>query len=104
MNWATPADLYSGAALRPRGSRYKRFPSAAEAVRFAVEELPPTALRFTAIESDEEDIDVMRHASRMSMSIILTYPGRSEAWAVTAEDLDRALANDQQSDIDTGHS
>jgi hypothetical protein len=52
----------------------------------------------------EEDLDVMWHASRTSMSIILTYPGRSEAWAVTAEDLDRALANDQQSDIDTGHS
>lgn len=54
MNWATPADLYSGAALRPRGSRYKRFPSAAEAVRFAVEELSPTALRSTAIESDDK--------------------------------------------------
>lgn len=53
---------------------------------------------------EEEDLDVVWHASRMSMSIILTYPGRSEAWAVTAEDLDRALANDQQSDIDTGHS
>lgn len=38
------------------------------------------------------------------MSLILTYPGRSEAWGVTADDLDRALANDQQSDIDTGHS
>ena len=54
MNWATPADLYSSAALRPRGSRYKRFPSAAEAVRFAIEELPPAALRSTAIESDEK--------------------------------------------------
>lgn len=54
MNWATPADLYSGATLRPRGSRYKRFPSAAEAVRFAVEELSPTALRSTAIESDDK--------------------------------------------------
>jgi hypothetical protein len=53
---------------------------------------------------EEEDLDVMWHASRMSRSIILTYPGRSEAWAVTADDLDRALANDKQSDIDTGHS
>lgn len=53
---------------------------------------------------DEEDLDVMWHASRMSMSLILTYPGRSEAWGVTADDLDRALANDQHSDIDTGHS
>ncbi len=53
---------------------------------------------------EEEDLDVMWPASRTSMSIILTYPGRSEAWAVTADDLDRALANDQQSDIDTGHS
>jgi hypothetical protein len=53
---------------------------------------------------EEEVLDVMWHASRTSMSIILTYPGRSEAWAVTADDLDRALANDQQSDIDTGHS
>lgn len=53
---------------------------------------------------EEEDLDVMWHASRTSMSIILTYPGRSEAWAVTSDDLDRALANDQQSDINTGHS
>lgn len=53
INWSTPADLYSSAALRPRGSRYKRFPSTAEAVRFAVEELSSAALRWTAIESDE---------------------------------------------------
>jgi hypothetical protein len=53
---------------------------------------------------EEEDLDVMWQASRISMSIILTFPGRSEAWAVTADDLDRALANDHQSDINTGHS
>lgn len=51
---------------------------------------------------EEEDLDVMWHASRMLMSIILTYPGRSESWAVTADD--RALANDRQSDIDAGDS
>lgn len=56
------------------------------------------------LQVEEEDLDVMWHASRTSMSLILTYPGRSEAWGVTADDLDRALANDQQSDIDTGHS
>jgi hypothetical protein len=53
---------------------------------------------------EEEDLDVMWHASRTSMSLILTYPGRSEAWGVKADDLDRAVANDQQSDIDTCHS
>ncbi|KQN77856.1 hypothetical protein [Devosia sp. Leaf64] len=53
---------------------------------------------------EEEDLDVMWHSSRTSMSIILIYPGRSEAWAVTGDDLNRTLANDQQSDINTGHS
>ena len=53
---------------------------------------------------EEEDLDVLWHASRTRMSILLPYPGRTESWEVTSDVLDRVLANDQQSDIDTGHS
>jgi len=56
------------------------------------------------LRMEEEDLDVLWHASRTRMSIILTYPGRTESWAVTSQELERALANDRQSDIDTGHS
>jgi hypothetical protein len=53
---------------------------------------------------EEEDLDVMWQASRSSLSLILTSRGKSESWAVTTDELERALAADRQSDIDTGHS
>lgn len=54
LDWATPADLYiSVATFRMRNSRYMRFTTTAEAIRFAVEELPGAALRGTAIESGD---------------------------------------------------
>lgn len=54
LDWSAPAELYSSVAtIQTRNARYFRFPTVAEAVRFAIEELPGAALRGTAIESDD---------------------------------------------------
>jgi hypothetical protein len=54
LDWAEPAELYTSVAtFRLRNARYQRFPTAAEAIRFAIEELPGAALRGTAIESGD---------------------------------------------------
>lgn len=51
IDWAAPAELYSSVAtFKTRNSRYMRFPTAAEAVRFAIEEMPSASLRALAIE------------------------------------------------------
>jgi hypothetical protein len=50
-NWSEPAELYSSVAtFKTRNNRYMRFPSVAEAIRFAIEEMPRAALRAVAIE------------------------------------------------------
>lgn len=55
MDWSAPADLYSSVAtFKTRNSRYMRFPTAAEAVRFAIEEMPSAALRGVAIECGDD--------------------------------------------------
>ncbi len=55
INWSQPAELYSSAAtFGARKSRYVRFPSAAEAIRFAIEDLPPAQLRSVALECGDE--------------------------------------------------
>jgi len=49
------AELYPGRAVAGRrSSRYMRFPSAAEAVQFAIEEMPRELLRGAMLEVDEE--------------------------------------------------
>ena len=54
MDWSAPAELYSSVAkLRTHNSRYLRFPSAAEAIRFAIEEIPRENLVGVAIESGD---------------------------------------------------
>ncbi len=55
MDWSAPAELYAGiASFRTRNSRYRRFASVAEAIRFAIEETPRAELRGLAIECGEE--------------------------------------------------
>jgi hypothetical protein len=46
FDYGAPAELFSGAARPSRGQPmgYRRFASAAEALRFAIEELAPAAL------------------------------------------------------------
>jgi hypothetical protein len=54
LDWAEPAELYvSIASLRLGNARYRRFSSTAEAIRFAIEELPVATLRSMAIESGD---------------------------------------------------
>lgn len=55
IDWSQPAELYSSAAtFGARKSRYMRFPSAAEAIRFALEEMSPKQLRGLALECGDD--------------------------------------------------
>jgi hypothetical protein len=55
LDWSAPAELYSSVAtFKTRNSRYMRFPSAADAVRFAIEEMPRAALGGVAIECGDD--------------------------------------------------
>jgi len=53
IDYASPAELYSSGKFKSSTVRYRRFPSAAEAIRFAVEQVPSADLRSTSIEFDD---------------------------------------------------
>jgi hypothetical protein len=53
-DWSLPAELYAGiSSFRARNARYLRFPTAAEAVRYAIEDMPDASLRGVSIESGD---------------------------------------------------
>lgn len=59
FNYAAPAEVF---ACRSRGSSprpvtYRRFESGAEAIRFAIEELPSEVLFGTVLETNEQRFD-----------------------------------------------
>lgn len=58
FDYTIEAGLYAGKkSLGSRGTRYKRFETAAEAVRFAIEEMPISQLRGSVMEVDEARFD-----------------------------------------------
>jgi hypothetical protein len=59
FDFDAPAEVFSSAGLgAARGPmRYRRFASAAQAIRYAIEELPAALLRGTIIEVDEDRFD-----------------------------------------------
>jgi hypothetical protein len=60
FDYGAEAELFSGAARPSRGQPmgYRRFASAAEALRFAIEELAPAALAGAALEVGDQRLDM----------------------------------------------
>jgi hypothetical protein len=61
FDYEAPADLFparSKTGRRPLG--YRRFNTAAEAIRYAVEQMPPELLDGTVLESGDERSDGLR--------------------------------------------
>lgn len=55
FDYTHSAELYPGRSMTGgRSGRYMRFPSAAEAVQFAIEKMPRELLRGATLEVDEE--------------------------------------------------
>jgi hypothetical protein len=52
FNYTTSAGLFS--AKGPSGLRYRRFPHAAEAIKYAIEKLPPRLFLGTSLEVNRE--------------------------------------------------
>jgi hypothetical protein len=59
FDYGATAELFPnrGRKLHPKFSRYQRFACAAEAVRFAIEDVPPAALMGAYLEVEEERFD-----------------------------------------------
>ncbi|MGH6736402.1 MAG: hypothetical protein ACRECX_10045 [Methyloceanibacter sp.] len=59
IDFGSSAELFPARSwkARSRGISYKRFDDAAEAIRFAIEELPPECLLGTYLEVDEKRFD-----------------------------------------------
>jgi hypothetical protein len=58
FDYRAPAELYASASKTgKRPMRYTRFKSTAEAIKYAVEELPPELLIGSTLEVNEERFD-----------------------------------------------
>ena len=63
FDYGAPAELFARPALNLRGKKktmsYRRFPSAAEAIRHAIEAIPAAMLNGTVLQVGEERYDAM---------------------------------------------
>jgi hypothetical protein len=59
IDYAAEAELFPtrGRRTKPRSFAYRRFARAADAIRFAIEELPPALLNGAYLEVDEQRFD-----------------------------------------------
>ena len=59
FNYGAPAGLFTKTSRRMRGQtvKYRRFDTAAEAIRCAIEELPPPVLPGITMEVEEDTFD-----------------------------------------------
>ncbi len=58
INYSACAGLYAGKSLRRnKGPRYRRFETVAEALRYAIEDMPGSQLRGSVLEVDEQRFD-----------------------------------------------
>ena len=54
FDYNAPAEIFAGRSMRgPRAMRYQRFETGAEALRFAIEVLPPANLLGAIMEANE---------------------------------------------------
>jgi hypothetical protein len=57
FDYNTEAELFPSRKFKRRPVGYRRFARAADAIRFAIEELPPELLLGTCLEVDEQRYD-----------------------------------------------
>jgi hypothetical protein len=66
FDYKAPADFFPARSRKGRSVGYRRFDTAAEAIRFAVEELPPPMLvgAYLQVEDERFDSDQIRELYR----------------------------------------
>ncbi len=80
FNYRAPAELFPSRNRKSRQPKYRRFETAAHAIQFAMEELPPLALLGAFIEIDEARLG---HADIRELYESPDYPLKKQAMNAT---------------------